>query len=166
LDYFPAAPLACSLKANLVFDGQGAAIESLQLEDGPLSIDFGGTIDFADLRNVVITLHADEPLLDLGWLSRGDCITAVQFLPAPKSDQTLPQIEQIEFQGNVLRKRWRVALTNDVGAMQKWPLCANQNGRWLNIAVVDQASLDFGQSALRTFRNGAERKPSLWFDRP
>jgi hypothetical protein len=165
-DYAPAAPVSSSLTAQLVFDGRLAAIESLQLQDGPFEIGFGGSIDFADLQNVGITLVPTQALFDLGWLADTDCATAVLFLPAAPPEKFLPQIEKIDLHGDLFAGAWRVALRKDAGLDQEWALCPHSNGRSLKIAVGDKTATGFGETALRSFRNGERRPLSLSLDRP
>jgi hypothetical protein len=165
-DYLRAAPAACSLTARLTFDGRSAFIESLQLNDGPLAIEFGGTIDFASLQNIGITLIPTDLLFDLGWLDHVDCASAIQFFPATESNKFLPQIQRIDLRGDVLRRRWRIALRNDIGPDQEWRLCRRRSGNFLNVAVRDAATIEFGQSALRAFSNGAQQPLSLLPDHP
>jgi hypothetical protein len=165
-DYASNGLLASSLTAQLVFDGRLASIESLQLQDGPLGIGFSGTIDFADLQNVGITLVPAQALLDLGWLPDVECASALQFLPAAKTERFLPEIEKIDLRGDLFAGAWHIALRKDAGPDQEWALCAGSIGRSLNIAVRDRTTAGFGQSALRNFRNGEHKSLSLSFDRP
>jgi hypothetical protein len=165
-DYAPNGLLASSLTAQLVFDGRLASIESLQLQDGPLGIGFSGTIDFADLRNIGITLIPAQALFDLGWLTHVDCASALQFLPAAKTERFLPEIEKIDLRGDLFAGPWHIALRKDAGPDQEWTLCTGSSGRSLNIAVRDRTTASFGQSALRNFRNGEHKSLSLSFDPP
>ena len=168
-NYFPAALAASSLTARLLFDGSNAFIESFQLDDGRLAIDFGGTLDFASLHNVAITLTPANVLFDLGWLGNSDCASALQFLPffpATESNKFLPQIEYIDLRGDVVSGQWQIALRKDIGPDQDRPLCPGKNGRLLSIAVRESGTGEFGESALRAFRNGGQRTLSLSSDQP
>ena len=164
--YAPTAPVSSSLRAQVLFDGRLAAIESLQLQDGTFGIEFGGSLDFTDFQHVGITLLPTEPLFDLGWLSETDCANALLFVPPPEQEKFLPQIEKIDLHGDLFSGAWRVALRKDTGPDQDWPLCPSPNGRPLQIAVRKSVPTGFGEPALRRFRQGEPKPLSLSPDQP
>jgi len=164
-DYLETAPLA-SLRGQVALGGRLAEIESLQLQDGPLGIEFGGTIDLGEMPDIAIVIRPNRLLFDFGWLDAKDCARAVQWVAAAQMDMSRPQIETIDLRGNLFRKNWRIALTTDVGPAREWRLCRNSEAHSLHIAVFDSPAIDFGQSALRSFRHGQNRGFSLSSDLP
>jgi hypothetical protein len=165
-NYFSAAPAASALTGRLTVDGSNALIESLQFDNGALAIDFGGTLDFANLHNIGITLMPTSPLFDLGWMADSDCAGAFHLFPPHGPEKILPQIQRIDVGGDLLSDTWRIGLRHDIGPDRDWPICPGGNGHALNVAVAGAEMTEFAWSALRSFRSGQSQTLSLSSDQP
>ena len=165
-NYFSAAPAASSLNARLMVDGSSALIESFQFHDGLLATNFGGTLDFASLHNVGLTLIPANLLFDLGWLGGSDCAGAFHLFAARGPEKIPLHIEKIDIAGDVFGGAWRLGLRHDVGPDRDWPICPGGNGYALNLAVAGPEMTEFAWSALRSFHIGQPQTLSLSSDQP
>jgi hypothetical protein len=163
-DYFPQPPPAPGVSAELSFYGHAAAIDSLTLRSGSARVDFTGTTNFADLRNIGATIVPKQPLFDTGALATAECINGLQLLPSSKGAQSPPQIQNIALQGNIFSGDWQLMLKKDAGPNEFIRICRDSTVRLLQVTVGSDESGEFGATALQIFRAGDRKGLSLSLD--
>jgi hypothetical protein len=163
-NYFRHALPACGVSAQLTFQNHIAAIDALTLRSGTMRVDFSGTTNFADLRNIGATIVPQQPLFDTGALAMADCINGLQLLPLRRSAQWPPQIQKIALQGSIVTGNWQLLLGKDAGPDEFIAVCRQASGRTLEVMVGSDESHEFGANVLQIFCAGDRKALSLPLD--
>jgi hypothetical protein len=163
-DYFRHSLPASGLSAQLIFQNHTAAIDSLTLQSGSAHIDFTGTGNFGDLRNMGTTIVPDQALFDAGALVAAGCVSGLQLLPLRRGAESPLQIRSIALRGNLFSGDWQLMLQKEGGPDEFIRACRRSGGRTLEILVDADTNREFGMEALRSFRNGNRKALSLSLD--
>jgi hypothetical protein len=153
-----------SLSARLALNGRAASFDSLSLAQGAVGVQFDGTIDFTDLKNIGVTLIPRDTLFELRWLGANECIAEALLVPAQETDQIWPRVERIDLQLDPAKGIQKVVLKTETGEDERG-VCAEAGGHALQLAVASGHFYDFGRAALRSFRQGERRPLSFPLDR-
>jgi len=117
--------------SRIVFDGNDASLEFLNLANKEVDLALSGEIHFEDMNDVAIRITAATPLFDL--MSRPvDCVNRIQI--APVALPLAPSVTELEFRGPLFESGWSVSMKEEVngevlnssspdGAGRTFPLC-------------------------------------------
>jgi hypothetical protein len=165
-DYFHSLSHSGGVGAAVTFDGKAAAIDSLEVQNGPRRVGFRGTSDFNDLRNIGVTFVPLQPLLDPGSLRGGDCVGDVQFLTATDRDKALPEIKRVDLRGSALTGSWTITLEKEGKPDETLPLCRDPRSQTLELLTAVETSSEFGAKALQSFHRGSNTPLKFSPDQP
>jgi hypothetical protein len=116
---------------RMVFGGNRASIEFLNIATQDAELSLGGEIDFQDISNVTIKINGSMPVFDL-TARQINCMSRIEFAPAPFT--LAPAVAELQFCGGLYEPDWIVALkehpvTQSIGAAdpnevtREFPLC-------------------------------------------
>lgn len=136
---------------RIVFLGNRAAVEFLNLATQDAELALRGEIDFEDTNSTLVRITALSPVFSLAQPARG-CVDQIQIAPAALS--LAPLLQEVDFNGALFDSRWTIALKqkSDLDAFgitdlsetaRQFPLC-------LSAAGADGASLILGAPARPT----------------
>jgi hypothetical protein len=143
---------------RIVFLGNRASVEFLNLATPDAELALRGEIDFEDTNSAIVKITALSPLFSLAPPAKG-CVDRIQIAPAALS--LAPLLQELDFQGAIFDSRWTIALKQKSGidafgitdlseSARRFPLC-------LSAAGTDGASLVLGAPA-RPTPSGAKKK--------
>ena len=97
----------------VIFDGNHAAFEFLNLATKDVDLALRGEIDFENTKHVVVRIAAATPIFDL--MSRPvDCVNKIEISPATLP--LAPAATELEFRGPLLQSGWSVSLKEEIGS--------------------------------------------------
>ncbi|HZS17076.1 MAG TPA: hypothetical protein VFA51_04000 [Candidatus Udaeobacter sp.] len=116
---------------RMVFGGNRASIEFLNVATQDAELSLAGEIDFQDISNVTIKINGSMPVFDL-TARQMNCMSRIEFAPAPFT--LAPAVAEVQFCGGLYQPDWIVALkehpvTQSIGAAdpnevtREFPLC-------------------------------------------
>ena len=116
---------------RMVFGGNRASIEFLNVATQDAELSLAGEIDFQDTSNVTIKINGSMPVFDL-TARQINCMSRIEFAPAPFT--LAPAVAEVQFCGGLYQPDWIVALkehpvTQSIGAAdpnevtREFPLC-------------------------------------------
>lgn len=117
--------------SRIVFMGNRASIEFLNIATKDVELSLRGDIDFQDTSNVTVRVSGATPIFDLtpGPI---DCMNKIEFTPAPFS--LAPAVAELQFCGGLFQHNWTIGLkertiaqSSDIpdpdGVTREFPLC-------------------------------------------
>jgi hypothetical protein len=116
---------------RIVFGGNRASIEFLNVATSDTDLSLRGEIDFQDANNVTLRIEGAMPIFDLTPHSV-DCMSKIEFASAPFS--LAPAVAELQFCGALFQPNWTVSLkertiaqSSDVpdpnSVTREFPLC-------------------------------------------
>jgi hypothetical protein len=117
--------------ARIVFDGNRASLEFLNIATKDVDLAVRGEIDFEDTNDVKVRIAGATPIFDL--MSRPiDCVNKIEIVPAALP--LAPAATELEFRGALLESDWNVSLKETIAsefsdvllphtAAREFPLC-------------------------------------------
>ena len=127
---------------RIIFDGNRASLEFLNVATKDVDLALRGEIDFEDTSHVVIRIAGATPIFDL--MSRPvDCVNKIEIVPAALP--LAPASTELEFRGAPLQSEWSVALKEDFSS------------RFADVSLPDSAAREFPLC----FGTGPEEKTLL-----
>jgi hypothetical protein len=97
----------------VIFDGNRASLEFLNLATKEVDLALSGEIDFENTKHVVIRIAAATPIFDL--MSRPvDCVNKLEIAPAALP--LAPAATELEFRGPLLQSGWSVKLKEEIAS--------------------------------------------------
>jgi hypothetical protein len=132
---------------RIVFGGNSAAIEFLNVATKDTDLSLRGEIDFEDTNNVTVRIDGAMPIFDLTPHAI-DCMSKIEFAPVPFS--LAPAVAELQFCGALFQPNWTVGLkertiaqSSDIqdpdSVTREFPLCFA--GTSLNRATLLLGSL-------------------------
>ncbi len=130
---------------RIVFGGNRASIEFLNVATRDTDLSLGGEIDFQDTSNVKISLSGATPIFDL-TPHPIDCMNKIEFASVPFT--LAPAIAELQFGGSLFQHNWTIGLkertiaeSSDVadpgGVTRQFPFCSSS-------ASLERAALLLG----------------------
>ena len=116
---------------RIMFDGNRASLEFLNVATKDVDLALRGEIDFEDTNDVTIRIAGATPIFDL--MSRPvDCVNKIEIVPAALP--LAPAATELEFRGAFFESDWNVSLKEEIGsqfsdvllpdsALREFPLC-------------------------------------------
>jgi hypothetical protein len=116
---------------RMVFGGNRASIEFLNVATQDAELSLGGEVDFQDTSNVTIKINGSMPVFDL-TARQINCMSRIEFAPAPFT--LAPAVGELQFCGGLYQPNWIVALkehpvsqsidaANPTEVTREFPLC-------------------------------------------
>jgi len=120
---------------RIVFGGNRASIEFLNVATKNTDLSLRGEIDFQDTNNVTVTINGAMPIFDLTSHQIG-CMNKIEFASVPFS--LAPAVAELQFRGGFFQPDWIISLkertiaeSSDIsdpdGVTRKFPLCSSSN---------------------------------------
>src|SRR6266498_753409 len=120
---------------RIVFGGNRASIEFLNVAAKDTDLSFRGEIDFQDTSNVTVRINGAMPIFDL-TPHQIDCMRKIEFAPAPFT--LAPAVAELQFCGALFQPNWTIGLkertiaeSSDIpdpdGITREFPLCFSGN---------------------------------------
>ena len=126
---------------RIVFGGNRASIEFLNVATNDTDLSLRGEIDFQDTNNVTVKIVGSMPIFDLTPRPI-DCMSKIEFSSAPFT--LAPAVTELQFCGGLFQSNWTIALkeriaeSSDIsdpnGVTREFPLCFSGNS--LNRATL------------------------------
>lgn len=121
---------------RIVFGGNRASIEFLNVATEDMDLSLRGEIDFQDTNNVTIRVNGAMPIFDLTPHPIG-CMSKIEFASAPFT--LAPAVAELQFCGGLLQPNWTIGLkdrtiaqSSDIpdpaGVTREFPLCFSGTG--------------------------------------
>lgn len=108
-----ATPLHLSdVSGRLVFHGQRASVDFLNLGNQEIDLSFRGDLMFADLHAIDLELTSGKAVVDLGHNHGGECINDIKITPLPANESIVASIDRLAFHGGLFGEPWTLALTD------------------------------------------------------
>jgi hypothetical protein len=116
---------------QIVFQGNRASIEFLNVATKDTDLSLRGEIDFNDTNNVTVTVSGSMPIFDLTQQPI-DCTNKIEFTSVPFT--LAPAVAELQFRGALFQPNWTIGLkeqnvvqSSDVpdpdGVTREFPLC-------------------------------------------
>jgi hypothetical protein len=135
----------------VIFDGNRASLEFLNVATKEVDLALHGEIDFENMSHVVVKIAGATPIFDL--MSRPvDCVNKVEITPAALP--LAPAATELEFRGPLLQSGWSVSLKEEIGSQfsvvstpdtteRTFPLCfgTGPEGKILSLGAVPRADV-------------------------
>src|SRR5206468_1855968 len=113
---------------RIIFDGNRASLEFLNVATKDVDLALRGEIDFEDTNDVKVRIAGATPIFDL--MSRPvDCVNKIEIVPAALP--LAPAATELEFRGAPLQSDWSVNLKEELPS------------RFLNVSVPDSSAREF-----------------------
>ncbi len=119
---------------RLVFKGQTASIDSLNLGNAETVLSLHGDAGFADLNDIDLELTPNQTMVDLAPRRDGDCVHEIKIAPLPGGQPISASIDRVAFHGGFFGKPWLIAMTEHQNAAsgppaaaRPFPLCARDH---------------------------------------
>src|SRR5438132_801799 len=120
---------------RIVFGGNRASIEFLNLATKSTDLSLRGEIDFQDTNNVTVRIDGGMPIFDLTPHQIG-CMNKIEFASVPFT--LAPAVAELQFRGSLFQSDWTIGLkertiagSSDIpdpdGVTRKFPLCFSSN---------------------------------------
>src|SRR6266508_1090844 len=120
---------------RIVFGGNRASIEFLNVAAKDTELSLRGEIDFQDTSNVTVRINGAMPIFDL-TPHQIDCMSKIEFAPAPFT--LAPAVAELQFCGALFQPNWTIGLkertiaeSSDIpdsdGITREFPLCFSGN---------------------------------------
>jgi hypothetical protein len=120
---------------RIVFGGNRASIEFLNVAAKDTDLSLRGEIDFQDTSNVTVRINGAMPIFDL-TPHQIDCMSKIEFAPAPFT--LAPAVAELQFCGALFQPNWTIGLkertiaeSSDIpdsdGITREFPLCFSGN---------------------------------------
>src|SRR5438105_3378815 len=120
---------------RIVFGGNRASIEFLNLATKGTDLSLRGEIDFQDTNNVTVRIDGGMPIFDLTPHQIG-CMNKIEFASVPFT--LAPAVAELQFRGSLFQSDWTIGLkertiagSSDIpdpdGVTRKFPLCFSRN---------------------------------------
>src|SRR5213082_1704883 len=120
---------------RIVFGGNRASIEFLNLATKSTDLSLRGEIDFQDTNNVTVRIDGAMPIFDLTPHQIG-CMNKIEFASVPFT--LAPAVAELQFRGSLFQSDWTIGLkertiagSSDIpdpdGVTRKFPLCFSSN---------------------------------------
>jgi len=116
---------------RMVFQGNRASIDFLNVATKDTDLSLRGEIDFNDTNNVTVTISGSMPIFDL---TSGpiDCMNKIEFTSVPFT--LTPAVAELQFSGALLQPNWTIGLKernivqssdgpDSDGVTREFPLC-------------------------------------------
>src|SRR5262249_45754000 len=121
---------------RLVFGGNRAAIEFLNVATTNTDLSLRGEFDFEDTNNLPVRGSGEMPIFDLTPHTI-DCMNKIEFASVPFT--LAPAVAELQFRGGLLQPNWTaglkehtIAQSSDLsdpdGATREFPLCLSGAG--------------------------------------
>ena len=137
--------------SRIVFEGNRAAIEFLNVATKDIDLSLGGEIDFQDTNDVTIRSTGAMPVFDLTPYQI-DCVNKIEVAPAGLT--LAPAVAGLEFHGGLFQSGWTISLQEGSNAQafgisnlnrgaREFPLClgASPEERALLLGAVPRPQL-------------------------
>jgi hypothetical protein len=113
---------------RIIFDGNRASLEFLNVATKDVDLALRGEIDFEDTSHVVVRIAGATPIFDL--MSRPvDCVNKIEIVPAALP--LAPAATELEFRGAPLQSDWSVGLKEELAS------------RFPNVLLPDRSAREF-----------------------
>jgi len=120
---------------RIVFGGNRASIEFLNVATKNTDLSLRGEIDFQDANDVTVTIDGAMPIFDL-TPHQIDCMNKIEFASVPFT--LAPAIAELQFRGALFQPNWTIGLkertiaeSSDIpdpdGVTREFPLCFSGN---------------------------------------
>ena len=96
----------------VIFDGNHASLEFLNLATQDVDLALRGEIDFENPKHLVVRIDGATPIFDL-MAGPVDCVNKIEITPAALP--LAPAATQLEFRGPFLQSGWSVGLKEEIG---------------------------------------------------
>jgi hypothetical protein len=121
---------------RIVFEGNCAAIEFLNVATKDADLSLSGEIDFRDTKNVTVAMAGTMPMFDLTQYPVG-CTEKIVLRPVPFT--LAPAVAELQFRGGLFQSTWSVGLKERTtaqsfytpdpnGVSREFPLCFSGAG--------------------------------------
>src|SRR6266480_192059 len=120
---------------RIVFGGNRASIEFLNLATKSTDLSLRGEIDFQDTNNVTVRIDGGMPIFDLTSHQIG-CMNKIEFASVPFT--LAPAVAELQLRGTLFQPNWTIGLkertiagSSDIpdpdGVTREFPLCFSSN---------------------------------------
>src|SRR5216110_1855811 len=120
---------------RIVFGGNRASIEFLNVATKNIDLSLRGEIDFQDTNNVTVRIDGAMPIFDLTPHQIG-CMNKIEFASVPFT--LAPAVAELQLRGTLFQPNWTIGLkertiagSSDIpdpdGVTRKFPLCFSSN---------------------------------------
>jgi hypothetical protein len=120
---------------RIVFGGNRASMEFLNVATKNTDLSLRGEIDFQDTNNVTVRIDGATPIFDLTSHQIG-CMNKIEFVSVPFT--LAPAVAELQFCGALFQPNWTIALkertiaeSSDIpdpdGVTREFPLCFSDN---------------------------------------
>ncbi len=120
---------------RIVFGGNRASIEFLNVATSDTDLSLRGEIDFRDTSNMTVRIDGATPIFDL-MTQQIDCMSKIEFASVPFT--LAPAVAELQFRGTLFQPNWTVSLKertiapfSDIpdpsGVTREFPLCFSNN---------------------------------------
>jgi len=120
---------------RIVFEGNRASIEFLNVAAKDTDLSLRGEIDFQDTSNITVRINGAMPIFDL-TPHQIDCMSKIEFLSAPFT--LAPAVAELQFCGALFQPNWTIGLkertiaeSSDIpdpdGVTREFPFCFSGN---------------------------------------
>jgi hypothetical protein len=117
--------------ARIIFEGNRASLEFLNLATKDVDLALRGEIDFEDANDIKVKIAGATPLFDL-MSGPIDCVNKIEIVPAALP--LAPAATELDFRGRLLESEWNVSLKEEIGSQfpdvslldssaREFPLC-------------------------------------------
>ncbi len=100
--------------SRIVFGGNGASVEFLNLATKDVDVSLRGEIDFEDIHDVTVKINGATPMFDL-TSHQIDCVNKITI--APVVLPLAPAVAELDLRGDLFQSNWTISLPLVVGAL-------------------------------------------------
>ncbi len=117
--------------SRIVFGGNGASVEFLNLATKDVEVSLRGEIDFEDIHDVTVKINGATPMFDL-TSHQIDCVNKITI--APVVLPLAPAVAELDLRGDLFQSNWTISLREQTGfqslassesedSVRDFPLC-------------------------------------------
>jgi hypothetical protein len=117
--------------SRIVFGGNGASVEFLNLATKDVDVSLRGEIDFEDIHDVTVKINGATPMFDL-TSHQIDCVNKITI--APVVLPLAPAVAELDLRGDLFQSNWTISLREQNGlqslassesedSVRDFPLC-------------------------------------------